>query len=453
MPAISDTRTDPGDDALEGLARQLHDAVERTRSGNGHDSSAERNRRIAIDAGVAILAEASAGTAEHSDDVVLITQAIGQSLGITGDGASDLLAAARLHDIGKAWVPAALLEKPGPLTDEEWEVMRKHTVAGERILASIEGLKEVGRLVRHSHERWDGGGYPDGLAGSDIPLGSRIIFCADAFHAIRSDRPYRVGRSAREAVAEINRCSGTQFDPRVAGALERVVRERSRRPRGAGSSRLLALLMCLVVGGAGTAIARSGLLQEIPTHPAVVSHATSPNGCGTAACPGVAAPVGGLNAVGGPLGVPGPRPVSPGLPGQGHGRKHGHRGKAGAHPGNASGAHQNHGNHGRGNRGKSAAAHAAHGTHGQGNGAGGQSSGSSGTSHADSSSGSSGSSGGHSSGHSGSSHGGSSHAPSHGSSSHGSSHGSASHGGGSHGAGGSGGGGSQGNGGGNGNGK
>jgi hypothetical protein len=263
-----------------------------------------------------MLANANAGTAQHSDDVVLITEAIGERMKISGDEAGDLLAAARLHDIGKAWIPPELLEKPGPLSPGEWELMRQHTLVGERILSSVEELNEVARLVRHSHERWDGRGYPDGLAGSEIPLGSRIIFCADAFHAIRCDRPYRAGRSAREAVAEISRCAGTQFDPRVASALEQVVRERSRGPRGkgGGSARLFALLMCLVIGGAGSAVARSGVLPEPSLPPAHSASATAPPpGCGTAACPTVAGPVGGLGAVGA---GPGPRPLFPGLPGQ-----------------------------------------------------------------------------------------------------------------------------------------
>jgi hypothetical protein len=271
---------------------------------------------------------------------------------------------------------------------------------GQRILSSIPELDEVGLLVRHSHERWDGGGYPDGLAGSDIPLGSRIIFCADAFHAIRSDRPYRAGRSAREAVAEINRCAGTQFDPRVAGALEQVVRERSRRPRGmGGSSRLFALLMCLVIGGAGTAVARSGVLPEAAA-PAS-SAPKPPPACGTAACPTVAGPVGGLGAVGGPGWVPGPRPLYPGLPGILH-----KLGKPGNH-----GAGQ-----GKGSHGKSAEAKARHAAkakgkgkgHGNGNGQGSEHSnrshGNSGTSGSRSTSASSTSQSSHHSGSSGGHH-------------------------------------------------
>jgi hypothetical protein len=296
---------------------------------------------VAVDVCRAILAEADAGTAEHSDDVVLITEAIGQRTGFTGADAEDLLAAARLHDIGKAWVPRQILEKPGPLTDEEWALMRRHTVVGQEILGSVPELAQVGRLVRHSHERWDGKGYPDGLMGPEIPLGSRIIFCADAFHAIRSDRPYREGRSAGEALAEVKRCAGSQFDPTVATALEDVVHERQQRPRAAGSSRLFALLMCLVVGGAETALARSDLLSEASAPPS--SPPTPPPACGTAACPTVAAPGGGLAPVGGPGWVPGPRPLHPGLPGRiasgkgGAANPKGNRGRSDqAHPDHAS---------------------------------------------------------------------------------------------------------------------
>jgi hypothetical protein len=292
-------------------------------AGNGHRSNGAiatpGAREIAIDVCAAILKETGAGTAEHSSDVVLITEVIGERMDITGAAAGDLLAAARLHDIGKAWVPSRILEKPGPLSDDEWDLMRQHTVVGEEILSTVDELEEVGRIVRHSHERWDGRGYPDGLKGSEIPLGSRIVFCADAFHAIRSDRPYRKGRSASEAVAEIKRCAGTQFDPQVAAALEDVVRDRRRRPRGAHASRLFALLMCLAVGGAGTALARSDLLGHASV-PSASAPSAPPPACGTAACPSVAGPVGGLGAVGLPGStVPGPRPANPGQPGRLHG--------------------------------------------------------------------------------------------------------------------------------------
>jgi HD domain-containing protein len=355
MPVQREIPRTEGGDVAEVLARRLSEAVHNVGNGNGavngdrqNGVGKERARRVAADVGAAMLAEASTGTAEHSNDVVLITEAIGQRMDVVGDYAFDLLAAARLHDIGKAWVPRDVLHKAGPLSVEEWELMRQHTIVGEQILSSVEELREVARLVRHSHERWDGHGYPDGLTGPEIPLGSRIIFCADAFHAIRCDRPYRAGRSAREALAEIKRNAGTQFDPQVADALERVVYERNRRPmRGGGSARLFALLMCLVVGGAGTAIARSGALGEVPAPPAAGS--SPPPACGTAACPSVAGPVGGLGPVGALSGQPGPRPLFPGLPGQLHRAQQGNNGKhlaKGHHknkPGNQKGKGKGHG--------------------------------------------------------------------------------------------------------------
>jgi HD-GYP domain-containing protein (c-di-GMP phosphodiesterase class II) len=127
--------------------------------------------------------------------------------------------AALLHDIGKVGIPDEILHKPGKLDDREWELMRQHPVIGERILRMIPGLGAIARIVRHEHERWDGGGYPDGLVGAATPLGSRIILACDAYHAMTSDRPYRAAMPHAEAMAELTRNSGTQFDPEVVQAL------------------------------------------------------------------------------------------------------------------------------------------------------------------------------------------------------------------------------------------
>jgi len=127
--------------------------------------------------------------------------------------------AAELHDIGKVAIPDHILHKAGPLSDEEWKLMKQHPVIGERILRALPGTGVVARIVRHEHERWDGGGYPDGLVGPQIPVGSRIISAADTYHASTSDRPYRAARSHQEAVEELIRCAGTQFDPQVTEAL------------------------------------------------------------------------------------------------------------------------------------------------------------------------------------------------------------------------------------------
>ena len=170
----------------------------------------------------AMLRACDGGTAAHCDDVVHLCDVIADELGVYGDDRAALLAAAVLHDIGKVGIASELLNKPGALNAHEWALIRQHTVVGEQIIRSVQQLDEVGRLVRHSHERWDGGGYPDRLSGEQIPLASRIIFCADTFHAIRADRPYRRGRSAQCALDEIASAQGTQLDPEVVAALIRA---------------------------------------------------------------------------------------------------------------------------------------------------------------------------------------------------------------------------------------
>ncbi len=131
------------------------------------------------------------------------------------------------HDIGKIAIPEAILNKPGPLTAEEWVVMERHTIVGEQILAPVEFLREVLPVVRHEHERWDGDGYPDGLEGEQIPLGSRVILVCDACDAMTADRPYRKGMPAQAAIAELRDNAGTQFDPRAVEALLEVLEAES----------------------------------------------------------------------------------------------------------------------------------------------------------------------------------------------------------------------------------
>jgi HD-GYP domain-containing protein (c-di-GMP phosphodiesterase class II) len=131
-----------------------------------------------------------------------------------------------LHDIGKIAVPDQILHKPGPLDDEERTFVRQHSVVGERILAASPALRSLGPVIRSTHEHFDGRGYPDGLAGTAIPLASRIIAACDAFSAITADRAYRPAQSAVEAIEELRRHAGTQFDPAVVEALTALVRER-----------------------------------------------------------------------------------------------------------------------------------------------------------------------------------------------------------------------------------
>ena len=158
-------------------------------------------------------------TADHARSIAEQAEAVGRRLGMSESELRDLRLGAVFHDIGKIAVPEAILNKPGPLSPEERAVMERHTIVGEQILAPVEFLAGVCRLVRHEHERWDGCGYPDGLAGAAIPLGSRIILACDALHAMTSDRPYRRALPADAAHEELRRNAGTQFDPAVVDAL------------------------------------------------------------------------------------------------------------------------------------------------------------------------------------------------------------------------------------------
>lgn len=162
-------------------------------------------------------------TAAHARDVADLSLEVGGRLGMATDELRTLSYGALLHDIGKIGVRSEILHKPSDLTAAEYEEMKEHTVVGARMLERIPYFSEVHPLVRCSHERWDGAGYPDGLAGEEIPLGARVIAACDAFHAMTSDRPYRDALSPHEAQRELQRCSGTQFDPAVIEALVAVL--------------------------------------------------------------------------------------------------------------------------------------------------------------------------------------------------------------------------------------
>jgi HD-GYP domain-containing protein (c-di-GMP phosphodiesterase class II) len=159
-------------------------------------------------------------TGVHSRDVVELTLRVCEQLKLSSRERRDAEFVALLHDVGKVRVPKSIINKPGPLTPEERTVMEQHTVEGERLLLRVGGLLgEVGRVVRSCHERYDGEGYPDGMAGEQIPLLARIVACCDAFNAMTSDRSYRTAMPLADAVAELRRGSGTQFDPAVVEAL------------------------------------------------------------------------------------------------------------------------------------------------------------------------------------------------------------------------------------------
>jgi two-component system cell cycle response regulator len=152
---------------------------------------------------------------EHVRRVARLAEATGRLLGVTGAELEHLRLAAELHDIGKLAIPDELLMKPAPLDEEEWAFVRKHTLIGQRILTASPALVGIGRIVRSTHERWDGAGYPDGLRGEDIPLAARIINAADAYVAMTDSRPYTSGTTPELAARELRRCAGAQFDPAV----------------------------------------------------------------------------------------------------------------------------------------------------------------------------------------------------------------------------------------------
>jgi putative nucleotidyltransferase with HDIG domain len=163
-------------------------------------------------------------TGQHTQDVVELTVAVADRLGVDDETRRAAEFGALLHDVGKVAIPNEIINKPGPLDDEEWAIMKTHTVEGQRMLERIGGLlSRVGVVVRASHERFDGGGYPDGLAGEAIPLAARIVSACDAYNAMTTDRSYRKALTVGVAVAELRANSGTQFDPKVVDALVGVV--------------------------------------------------------------------------------------------------------------------------------------------------------------------------------------------------------------------------------------
>jgi HD-GYP domain-containing protein (c-di-GMP phosphodiesterase class II) len=171
-------------------------------------------------------------TAYHCRSVVELVAEVADEMEIPQSDRQLLEFAALLHDVGKITIPKEILNKPAKLTDEEFELIKTHTVEGQVLLDRVGGLMgHVGEIVRSCHERWDGKGYPDGLAGQEIPLAARIVFCCDAYNAMTTDRPYRKAMRREDALAEIRDNAGSQFDPTVAEALERVVMSDERYPR------------------------------------------------------------------------------------------------------------------------------------------------------------------------------------------------------------------------------
>ncbi len=201
-------------------------------------ASLSRERQARVDQALA-LSEAYQGTAlllgdvveaddaytgSHSRGVVELSLAVSDRLGLGFDQRRNVEFAALLHDVGKISVPNEIINKEGPLDEAEWEVIRRHTIEGERMLKRIGGvLAEVGTIVRASHEDFDGSGYPDGLAGEAIPIEARIVTCCDAFSAMTTTRSYRKAMKTEAALAELRACAGTQFDPEVVAVLVDLV--------------------------------------------------------------------------------------------------------------------------------------------------------------------------------------------------------------------------------------
>jgi putative nucleotidyltransferase with HDIG domain len=154
-------------------------------------------------------------TSDHSQRLAVWAESVAVELGCDESEIQDILWAALLHDIGKIGVPDDILRKPGPLTEAEWSIMKQHPIIGAEIIDPVRSLSEVAPLIRAHQEKYDGSGYPDGLVGEAIPLGARILAVVDAYSAITDDRVYRQARSHAEAVEELRRCAGTQFDPQV----------------------------------------------------------------------------------------------------------------------------------------------------------------------------------------------------------------------------------------------
>jgi HD-GYP domain-containing protein (c-di-GMP phosphodiesterase class II) len=174
-------------------------------------------------------------TGEHSQQVVQLVLAVGQRLDLPPRDLRIAELTALLHDVGKIKIPSSIINKPGPLDPAEWTFIKTHTIEGERLLKRVGGLlAEVGSVVRSCHERWDGAGYPDGLAGEDIPLIARLVCCCDAYSAMTTDRPYRRALPLEQARAELVTNRGSQFDPTVTDALLAAVSD-SLEPTGASS--------------------------------------------------------------------------------------------------------------------------------------------------------------------------------------------------------------------------
>ena len=197
------------------LAMQLADERMYSEKNSGRESAGQQTRNLALK----VLSVQQPDVEHHSEHVAALVARVAQQLGMSDVDRAEVVRAAELHDIGKIAIPYAVLHKQGPLDDSEWEMMRRHAVIGANILAAAPALADVAEIVRHHHERFDGAGYPQGLKGTEIPLGSRIVFVCDSYDAMVSDRPHSGPMSEEGALDELRRNAGTQFDPLVVEAF------------------------------------------------------------------------------------------------------------------------------------------------------------------------------------------------------------------------------------------
>jgi diguanylate cyclase (GGDEF)-like protein len=202
-------------------AMQLVDQRMYAQKTSGRRSPDRQSRDVLLRA----LQERNPELAERHAAVARLTEVIGERMGLAAEERAQLRQAAELHDVGKLAIPEEVLHKPTPLEPEEWVFVRRHPLIGERIIGAAPALAAAAKLVRSTHERLDGSGYPDGLAGDQIPLGARIIAVCDAFTAMTSPRPHAAQRTIGEAIAELRQCANTQFDPAVVDVLSELVVE------------------------------------------------------------------------------------------------------------------------------------------------------------------------------------------------------------------------------------
>ena len=231
------------------LALQLADERMYAHKESGRASAGKQTRDLAFE----IIAAHEPQLHSHSSHVAELADGVARRLGISGAAHAELVRAAELHDIGKLAIPYSMLRKAGPLDAHEWKLMRHHPVVGASILSAAPALAGVAEIVAATHERYDGTGYPRGLSGEEIPLASQIVFVCDSFDAMICERPFGEAKSEVQALRELQRCAGTQFDPRVVQAFvaEHAARRAAREQASAGAASL--------ASGGG----RSGIAREV----------------------------------------------------------------------------------------------------------------------------------------------------------------------------------------------